>query len=345
MTIDERIEAFVQLGFKLKEVLKQNNAAFEGVLQNAWHENNWFDNAHSRLALCNIVEWLRPENLKTWINRYDNACFSPAKTLRVGVVMAGNIPLVGFHDMLCVLISGHQFVGKMSSEDRVLLPYLANELCCIYPEFTDKIILKEDLKAGFDAIIATGSNNTSRYFEHYFGKYPHIIRHHRNSVAILTGNESDTELEALADDICLYYGRGCRSISKVYISQKYDFKKLLKALHKYAHFENHHKHFSNYEYNKALFMINKVPFIDTGLMLLVENVATASPVSVLHFSYYRNPDEVIRDIHSRNDSIQCVTGTKEIWPEAIPLGYAQKPLLWDYADGRDTIEFLSQMMC
>lgn len=345
MTISERIEAFVQLGFKLKEVLKQNNAAFEGVLQNAWHENNWFDPAHSLFALTQISDMLTGEHLKTWINRYNATYFNPAKPLRIGVVMAGNLPLVGFHDMLCVLISGHIFIGKMSSEDRVLWKFITGELIKINPDLNNRIALKDDLKDGFDAVIATGNNNTARYFEHYFGRYPHIIRQHRNSIAILNGKETTEQLNALADDICLYYGRGCRSVSKLFVPKHFPMEKLIKSLEKYARFANHHKYFCNYEYHKALMLINKVPFMDTGFMLFAENDALASPVGVLHYTVYIKTEALREIIKTLNKEVQCVATHNGLWEHAVAFGHTQKPRLWDYADGVDTIEFLNKIMC
>ncbi|OPZ99931.1 MAG: Acyl-CoA reductase (LuxC) [Bacteroidetes bacterium ADurb.Bin408] len=344
MTLNERIDAFIKLGKSLKVRLEKHDKGFENILQKTYEHNNWFDPAHCRLALRNIAEWLTPENLNAWTEKYDHNCFLPLKTLRVGVVMAGNIPLVGFHDMLCVLICGHIFIGKLASDDNVLWHFITQELKDINPDFEQVIFLKEVLKEGFDAVIATGSNNTSRYFYYYFGRYPHIIRHHRNSAAILNGDESLAQLDALADDICLYYGRGCRSVSKLFVPQNYNFENLIKALQKYAHFSNHYKYFSNYEYNKALLMINKVPFMDTGFMLLVENEALASPVSVLNYSFYKNMDEVADALQGQKDALQCCVAATEIsWHDVVLPGHSQSPLLWDYADNTDTIRFFSKI--
>jgi hypothetical protein len=244
---------------------------------------------------------------------------------KAGVIMAGNIPLVGFHDFLSVLISGNNIIAKTSSKDCELIVKISGILCDINPGFTDKIEFTNGPLTDFDVIIATGSNNSSRYFESYFSKYPNIIRKNRTSIAILDGNETDAELESLGTDIFSYFGLGCRNVSKIYLPEGYELSKLIQNWSTFA----------NYDFNKAVYLVNKEIFHDTGYILLKENNTLSSPVSVLYFEYFKSQFAAEQRIKKNMENIQCIVGT-----DSIPFGKAQSPQLWDYADGIDTIDFL-----
>jgi len=345
MTLNERKAAFNALGQKLQSLLdkKSGEEGFENMLRNVYFNNKWFDELHTRFMLSQIAEMLKSENLEKWLDLYDHSQFNPLNIKSVGVIMAGNIPLVGFHDFLCVLISGHIFIGKLSSQDHILLPYISDLLVSIDERFNKFIFLKEDLRDGFDAVIATGSNNSSRYFEYYFAKYPNIIRNNRNSLAVLNGFESPEQLDALADDICLYFGKGCRSVSKIYIPQNYNFDSLIQSFDKYNIQKFNTKYFNNYEYYKSIYIINNLTFIDNGFLLLREDMSMSSPVSVLHYEFYSNLQNVNEAIVENHNNIQCVVSEIKQINNSVKLGHAQKPVLWDYADNVDTLEFLFEI--
>jgi len=291
-------------------------------------------------ALFALGESLEDKKVRQWISHYDKAKLENRHSQTVGVVMAGNVPAVGFHDFLSVLISGHRIQARLSSDDKKLMPAMAALLCEIEPGFTERISFTEEILKGFDAIIATGSNNTSRYFEYYFGKYPHIIRKNRNGVAVLTGEETETQLRALADDIFLYYGLGCRNVAKLYVPRHYDFQLLLKVLGEQQHMVQNHKYFNNYEYNKAVFLVNKRSHFDTGNLLLVEEEKMVSPVAVLHYEHYTSPTALRHHLMVNNEQIQCVVAEADFLTNTVPFGKSQSPELWDYADGVDTLDFL-----
>ncbi len=251
--------------------------------------------------------------------------------------MAGNIPLAGFHDFLTVLVSGNYLIAKASSKDSELIVKIAGMLCEIEPGFSPFIEFTGGHLENFDAVIATGSNNSSRYFEHYFGRYPHIIRRNRNSAAFLEGNETVRELRALGSDIFLYFGLGCRSVSKIYIPDGYDLKPLISGLEPFSRVINHEKYASNYDFSKAVYLVNRESFTDTGFLLLKEENSLSSPVAVLYYEYYNSMPDLTYKLQAAGDKIQCVVGHGK-----TAFGKAQSPHLWDYADGIDTLEFLSK---
>ena len=253
--------------------------------------------------------------------------------------MAGNIPLVGFHDFISVLISGNKVLGKLSSNDKILLPFLTQKLIEIEPEFKEYIQFSDKKLENFDAVIATGSNNTSLYFEHYFGKYPNIIRKNRNSVAVLSGEESPTQLEALSKDIFTYFGLGCRNVSKLYLPKEYDFKPFFNAMYSQKDIIHNDKYMNNYDYNKAVYLMGGVNLLDNEFMLLKEDTGFSSPISVVFYEYYNSLQEVEKYLAKNTEKIQCVVSTSNI-ENAIPFGKTQSPELWDYADSIDTLEFL-----
>jgi hypothetical protein len=344
MTLADRIRSFENLGEKLRRYQENSTeadlASLVAASRKAFIHNPWFTPDFISLSLNNLGKLLTVENLNRWISEYRTKLERKEAPKKIGVVMAGNIPAVGFHDFLCVLISGNTLVAKLSSSDEHLLPAMANILAEQIPEWNDSISFTNGKLGEFDAIIATGSTNTSRYFEFYFGKYPHIIRKSRNSVAVLNGTETDNDLQNLADDIMLYFGMGCRSISKIYVPSGYDFSRLYKALDKYDSYIHHHKYCNNYEYSKSIFMVGQIPFADTGYLLLKEDKAISSRIAVLHYEFYDSLPYVVESILQAGDSVQCIISNKVLPINFLHPGEGQTPALWDYADQTDTLEFL-----
>ncbi|UEG48679.1 acyl-CoA reductase [Ferruginibacter lapsinanis] len=327
MNLQNRINLLSALG----NLLKKNTEEWQAVKHKASIKNGWFTPDFIDVALNNIInEFIDPEKLTAWANRYfldDNITQK-----QVGIVMAGNIPLVGFHDFLCVFISGHRQMIKLSSKDDVLLPYLTEKMTELNSDCAKLISYSEMLK-GCDAYIATGSNNSARYFEYYFSKYPSIIRRNRTSVAILTGNETMETLEKLADDIHIFFGLGCRNVTKIFVPEEYDFVPLLQSFHRYKYFADHHKYRNNYDYNLAIQIMNNRFYMTNEATLLVESDSIFSPISQLNYSFYSDKTTLLESL-KKNDEIQCIAGID------IPFGMAQTPSLTDYADGIDTIQFL-----
>ncbi len=328
MNLQERIELIVKLG----NYLSENGSEWQEVKQQAYQKNSWFRPEFIDIAVNNILtNFLAEDQLKQWATHYclDNNIIAK----NVGIVMAGNIPLVGFHDFLSVFISGHQQTIKLSAKDDVLLKHLVKKLYGMNIEIQNRVSIADMLK-GCDAYIATGSNNSARYFEKYFGKYAHIIRRNKTSVAILDGNESKEELEALADDIHLYFGLGCRNITKLFVPEGYDFIPLLKSFNKYKYFADDYKYKNNYDYQLAIMLLNKIYYMTNESTLLVENEGMFSPVSVVHYEYY-NDKKTVTETLQKNPDLQCIAGK-----DFIPFGQAQTPGLFSYADGMDTMKFL-----
>lgn len=344
MTLDERLDSFIRLG----EILRQypgteEMEALNGLREaarTAVNKNGWFTPDHIAAALSAIGESLQPMVLEKWIALYRNLMDDTFRT--VGVVMPGNIPAVGFHDFLCVLISGNRLNAKLASGDSELLPAMSRILVSFNPEWNEYITFTNGRLETFDAIIATGSNNSSQYFEFYFKTYPHIIRRHRNSVAILMGTETALELERLADDVFLYFGMGCRNVSKIFVPYDFDFNRLPAAFRKYDHFCNHNKYRNNYDYMKSIFLINKVPFLDTGSLLITADKAISSPISVLHYEHYNKITDVAGVLVKAADEIQCVVAATDPGIPFVLPGQTQSPALWEYADGIDTMKFLME---
>ena len=353
MNLQQRMDAFARLGYFMQHTDSKSNTpdflndneknAFEALqleVVDACHYNGWFIEANVRQALTSLGDVITSENLHEWLLPYHDKLTNNPGNRTIGLVMAGNVPAVGFHDWMSVLLSGNNVLAKLSSDDHRLIPALSNLLLAIEPEFTGKITFTRDQLKGFDAIIATGSNNSARYFEYYFGKYPHIIRKNRNGVAILSGTETADELSLLTDDIFTYYGMGCRNVAHVFVPLNYDFTALLDACQQWTPINENHKYFNNYEYNKAIYLVNSTPHFDAGNLLLTENNALASPVSVLHYEYYQDIITLNESLLKATDQIQCIIANQEEITSAIPFGTSQKPALWDYADGVDTMEFL-----
>ncbi len=341
MNLEERKDTFIQLGDKIKEIINSksdvNKLKYDKLFE-ASEYNEWFTHEHIKFALSAISENLSKKNIDAWLGRYSNIESTAKK--RVGVVAAGNIPLVGFHDLLCVLMAGHELIIKMSSKDDKLMAAVIDLLFEINPKFKYLIFFAEGQLKNFDAIIATGSDNTAKYFEYYFSKYHNIIRKNRNSVAVLTGNESEEELKLLADDIMMYFGLGCRNVSKLFLPKGYDIQLVFRQLYAYRHFADHNKFANNYTYNKSIYLMNKVSFWENGFTILTEDSAMSSPISVVYFEYYNSVDEVKKRLEIDRDKIQCVVASPDLIPGSVDFGMAQKPQLWDYADNVDTMQFL-----
>lgn len=335
MNLEKRIESFAALGMVLRNSLDgKDDRKLNGIIENQQFKNHWFTPDNVRFAIEAIAAELTEENLLRWTSAYP-VLREESKPVNVGLIFAGNIPMAGFHDFLTVLISGNRPVAKTSSKDPDLIPWMADTLTAINPEFAGYIEFTSGILRGFDAVIATGSNNSSRYFEYYFAKYPNIIRKNRNSVAILRGDETPAELTGLGKDVFSYFGLGCRNVSKIYVPEGYDVSELEKFWRTWSHLKDHSAWANNYDYNKAIYLVNRQKFHDTGFVMLREDHRMASPVSVLHYEYYSNEPDVYRETERLNDSIQCIAGRNH-----IPFGRTQMPHLWEYADGKDTLEFL-----
>lgn len=335
------ISAFSSISNKLNRALE--NDKLETAIQKSCEENTWFDIESVVLALKSLSTWLSKDTLEDFSKKY-SFTQNPKK---IAVICAGNIPSVGFHDMLCVLLSGNYLLCKLSSLDKYLLPAIAELLIEEEPTIKDRIEFTQGRINNFDAVIATGSNNTSRYFDYYFGSYPNIIRHSRSSIAIIDKNTKETisnlEYSLLLDDILTYKGLGCRNISKIYISENFDFSPLIEESKKYNFLLNHNKYRNNYDYHKTIYIMNNVKFIDTGVLIILENQNLFSPVSVVHFEYYKDIEEVIKRIEIEKENIQCVVSNNQSIQNSIPFGQAQKPTIFDFADNVDTMAFLNSI--
>ena len=343
MKLQERLDLLAELGHYLQS---GGDAELETAIRQSSIENQWFTENNIRSALLAIaVQFLDRDKLAAWVAQYPMADPGyPEKT--VAVIMAGNIPLVGFQDWLCVFVAGQQVKVKLSDKDKRLLPLLVKKMgewrkdSWAYTEF----LSEGDFLKNFDAVIATGSNNTARYFEQYFGKYPHIIRRNRNSVAILDGSETIPELYALGRDIFTYFGLGCRNVSKLYVPRGYDFDVLLEALHEYREMVLHNKYKNNFDYNFTLYIINNIPHKNNGCLLLKEDASLQARIASVHYEYYDNADELDALLAAQQNDIQCIVGKSPLKDlPVLPFGQTQEPGLTDYADGVDVMQFLSAL--
>jgi hypothetical protein len=348
MNIKRRISDFYNLGRVMNDFATQEDCTtaiqfidkyeieeFEKTIDTTFHFNPWFTPGNIRKALSGLVFMLNKEKLSSWIEMYPNMNFNPKTPKRVGIVMAGNIPLVGFHDLLSVLISGNHAVVKLSSSDNRLWPPLFDILYAINSEYRNRITIVEDRLKDFDAVVATGSNNTARYFDYYFGKYPNIIRKNRNGVSVISGNESKEELKGLANDIFDFFGLGCRNVSKIFVPEVYELDKIFEQLYSHHDIINHHKYANNFDYNRTVMMLNKDNILENGFVIFKNAMEIASPLACVFYERYSDPQLLKKELELRKDEIQCIVSSK-----AIPFGHSQKPELWDYADGVDTMAFL-----
>ena len=348
VTREQRIEAFVKLGDFLRTYIGYRKGvnpapfplsdmhALDETITLAGIKNGWFTEENVLFALNSWGELLKEEALTKWITDYPVVAASPKK---VAIIMAGNIPLVGFHDLLAVLITGNKALIKPSSNDTDILPFLLKKLESFAPFFIGATRLVEGQLTAFDAVIATGSNNTARYFEYYFGKKPHIIRKNRNSVAILRGQESASQLSNLGEDIFRYFGLGCRSVSKLFVPKGYDFTGLFEAIEPYKSLLDHHKYHNNYDYNKAVYLMSEFHFLDNGFFMLKEDEGFASPIGSVFYEHYASEDALRMRLNNQKDILQCIVADNFLKDE-VAFGKTQSPTLFDYADGIDTVEFL-----
>lgn len=349
MTLTETKKAFTELGRFLSQFGYNDNyedntvlyndlfySEFDNLVQLSQSHNGWYTPGQVRFALQSWAKALTPDNLDKWLERYDIKYATP-KT--VGLILAGNIPLVGFHDFLSVIAAGHKALVKASSNDQHLLPFLANYLIALEPRLAERITFTEGKLESFDAVIATGSNNTARYFEYYFKNKPAIIRKNRNSAAVLDGSESKEELIALGEDIFRYFGLGCRNVSKLFVPQGYDFTAFFEAMYEYSDVIHYEKYANNYDYNKAVFLMSNFKLLDNGFLTIKEDASYASPISSIFYEYYDDINAVQQRLEQDYEQIQCIV-SKGTVNNSINFGQTQHPELWDYADNVDTISFL-----
>lgn len=352
MTVENRIEAFAKLGTFLSQFqpdgivkndsVQMNEMFYEPFtlqINRAAEFNGWFTKNNVLTAFSKWSKILNYNNLNKWTSSYD---LSNINQKKIGVIMAGNIPLVGFHDFLVVLISGHKLIAKQSSSDSYFLPLIAKYLEYVAPEFKGSISFTDEKLSDFDAVIATGSNNTARYFDYYFGKYPHIIRRNRNSAAIIKGNETQEELKGLGEDIFRYFGLGCRSVSKLFVPKNYDFDTFFEAIYDFKDVLNYDKYVNNYDYNKAVYLMSQYKLLENGFLMLKEDQNYASPIATIFYEYYEDELALAKKLKDDKESIQCLVGSSEQL-KTVPFGETQNPQLWDYADDVDTMAFLQQL--
>lgn len=333
MTLQERITLLL----RLREYILEKTEEWETTKERAYRENQWFIPEFIEQSVENIAhEFLQRSFLEDWAAAYQLKD-TPDTIQKIGIVMAGNIPLVGFHDLLCVFISGHTAIVKPSSKDEILLKHLVAKLI----EWNNRVqhqIQFADRLTNCSAYIATGSNNSSRYFDYYFGKYPNIIRKNRTSIAVLDGTETTEELAALADDAMLFFGLGCRNVTQLYVPESYDFIPLLDAFKKYAHFMEYHKYKHNYDYHLALLIMGGKYYMNNDTTIFTANSSPFSPVSQLHYTTYNKLSDLNEVIKNNEESIQCIVGHGY-----TPFGQAQSPSLTDYPDGVDTMAFIASL--
>ena len=329
------LNVFSELGLQLLSPDQQ----LTDIINDERQYNAWFTPESVLKAVTAAGKMLNQNDLVTWLSKYDFA--NTKLTKRVGLILAGNIPMVGFHDVLCVLISCNFALIKSSSQDARLIKHVLQMLVAIDNRFAGQYSFVEKLE-NFDAVIATGSNNSSRYFDYYFGKVPHIIRKNRNSIALLTGNENSGQLFALGHDIFDYYGLGCRNVSKLLVPEGYNFNFFFESIEAFQPIINHHKYNNNYDYNKSIYLVNSDKHFDNGFLLLKEDERLASPLAVLYYSHYEDIEQAQQLIEEQSDKIQCIVSALQLQVknQVVDFGMSQQPALWDYADGIDTMDFL-----
>lgn len=348
MTLKQRQQAFVQLGLFIERHFSGEHTPKEArfhedltkLIDISFSYNGWFTAPEIERALQGLALMLEEQSLSDFALQVRE----PAVSKNVAVIMAGNIPAVGFHDMLCVLLSGHRILIKVSSDDPALIPFLAGMLIYYEPGFAEAINFSEARMKDFDAVIATGSNNSARHFEYYFGKYPHIIRKNRTSVAILNGKETPEQLQELGKDIFYYFGLGCRNVSKIYVPEHYDFTPLFEALFPFGYVSDNKKYFNNHEYHRAIYLLEQIPFLDNNFLMLREHADLHAPTSVLYHESYANERELVEKIKSLEENLQCTVSNFEISGlHTIGFGKTQQPTVFDFADNVNTIDFLNTL--
>ena len=309
---------------------------FQDLVQLSQSHNGWYTPDNVYFSIQSWAQALTEKNLDQWLSAYT---FVTKEPKNVGLILAGNIPLVGFHDFLSVLISGNNVLVKTSSNDQFLLPFLAKYLIAVEPEFAEKITFVAGKLENFDAVIATGSNNTARYFEYYFKDKPSIIRKNRNSIAVLNGQETKVQLAALGEDIFRYFGLGCRNVSKLFVPTGYSFNLFFEAIFEYQDIIHYEKYANNYDYNKAVFLMSNFKLLDNGFLTIKEDLSYGSPISSIFYEYYDSIDNLQIRLQSEREQIQCIVSNNLV-ENSLNFGQTQKPNLWDYADNVDTLSFL-----
>ena len=340
--LDQHIKAFSLLGESLRTLTEDSDSAttdtgFLDMIQKAKAENPWFDESNTKHALNAIGNLLTSESLNEWAKDY----IISSKARTIGVIMPGNIPAAGFHDLLCVVFSGNRLKAKMSRDDSVILPYIKSFLTNVDEKYNELILFEDNLK-DIDAVIATGSNNTFRYFDYYFSKYPHIFRKNRNSVAVITGNENEFDFLLLSKDIFRYYGLGCRNVSKLFVPEDYNFDMMFHYITSAADVMQHSKYMNNYDYQRTLLLMNNIPFLTNNFLIVKEDPSLSSPVSVLHYEKYSDVLQLESLLEQNPNDIQCIVSKTE-GPDWVSPGHAQLPTLGDYADNIDTMKFLTTL--
>lgn len=333
----------IQIATKLAAFFKQAVAQQPGVFYEAYVRNNWFTSEYVSKAVAAWADELTENHLNTWLEPYE--VLEQPQSKKIAIIMAGNIPLVGLHDLLCVLLCGHHAVVKLSEDDKVLMTWVIDELKNIDPALKEQIeVITERLPKDFDAVIATGSNNTNRYFEYYFKGKPSLLRKSRTSVAILTGNETPEDFIKLGADIFTYFGLGCRNVSKLYVPEGYDVSPFYEGIESFYEHINHHKYANNYTYHKAILLMNLSKHLDNNFLLLKEDKEhIASPLGVMFYEHYTNAEDLNIKLEAHQNEIQCVVSKQPMGVPSVPFGKAQEPGLADYADGVDTIRFLLEL--
>lgn len=349
LSLTERIEAFSLLGLFIAQynqksndsTLEKLNTYFWESFQKVIHEsslyNGWFTIKNQHIALQAWSEQLQKENLEKWVTQYSADHFEPDEKT-VALILAGNIPMVGFHDFLSVLLSGKKVFIKPSSDDKILLPFIAQVLVAIERSFATRIAFADGKMTGFDAVIATGSNNSARYFEQYFGQYPNIIRKNRTSVAVLKGDESEETITTLGKDVFTYFGMGCRNVTKLYLPTGFKLDRVFEGFFPFKEAADHNKYNNNYEYHRAIFLMEQHKFLDNGFVMLKENTDLHAPLSVVYYEFYEDLSVLEKTLAGKKTEIQCLVGETDFCD--TPFGQAQAPQLWDYADKVDTLKFL-----
>ena len=340
----ERLIAFSELGTLFKEnVDKKENKKFpewdtvlEKTLIESHSYNSWFTIDNLKLSLKNWSNSLQENIISDWLSKYN---IEDKSSKKIAIIMAGNIPAVGFHDLLCSLLLNFDCIVKLSSEDRLLIPFIVKFLESRNEKLKNKVTFESEKLKDFDGVIATGNNNSHRYFDYYFSKYPNLLRKTRHSIAVLDGKESDNDLSELSNDIFNYFGLGCRSVSKVFIPYGYDLDLLFNAFFRHKEVVNHNKYVNNFDYNKAVYLMSKEKFIENGFIILKEESKLGSPIGCLFYEFYNDEKEITKLINNNSDSIQCVVSNIN-FNTNIKFGQTQCPNISDYADNNDTIKFL-----
>ena len=333
--MEKQLQALSQLRLFLEELLENN---MEEVANSCLLENKWFTSDSISNSVKGILNYLDPESLDQWINKENITITQDPR--KIGIIMAGNIPAVGFHDLLCSYITGNITKVKLSSQDQYLMHLIINKITEFNPDSPIEIVEKVN---DIEAVIATGSNNSARYFSYYFSKYPHIIRKNRNSAALIYNSITDIELEHLSHDIFSYFGLGCRSVSKLYIEKGFDLPRLDVMTKPYSSIIHHNKYINNYEYQRSLLLINKVPHLDFGNLMIRENTDFATPVSVVNYEFFDNNEQLTSELKGKSELIQCIVGPEDNSISTVKYGKSQSPELWDYADNINTIEFIKSL--